>query len=122
MFMGTFPLQLQAILRPLIAKIGYKGAAYVSHNYAWGGGLNTMTQCWTVSCQTGDNADVIYWESFMNDGGQPVQSVLETHMRNSLLQKRRPVYHLVHAGKCDSKEFRHVNLFKSFQPLNDHYW
>merc|ERR1719461_1252726 len=106
MFYNTYPMQLQAMMGKLVTKIGYRGAAFRSKNYAWGGGLNTWTEAWCVSAMTGDDVDVVTWESYMNDGGRPDEQICEVHLRNALLQAKRPVYHIIHAGKdCDSTKW-----------------
>merc|ERR1719319_920112 len=118
MYYNTYPIQLQSMMGNLVKKVGYKGAAFRSKNNAWGGNINTKTEAWCVSGMTGDDADIVIWESMMNDGGRPDKRVLEVHMRNALLQKKRPVYHFVHWGMCKADSFSKSKLKFGFA---DHY-
>lgn len=99
MFMSTWPMQFQSIMRPIWKRIGYKGAAFRVVNNAEGGGLGTMQIGPCISSLVGDDADVVYWESHMNDHGDSVAHSEENHFRNSITLPRRPMYHIMHAGK-----------------------
>ena len=112
MFMSTYPMQLQSILRPLWKEIGYKGAAFRVSDRAVGGAIGTDQLAWCIPQITGGNAekvDVIVWESTMNDAGSEVsrRHTMEEHIRNSLSVyggtynnniPNRPVWHGVIAG------------------------
>lgn len=47
----------------------------------------------------GDDPDVVMWESIMNDHGTAVKHAFENHMRNAISLPRRPLYHVLVAGK-----------------------
>jgi len=100
-FEATYPMQLQAIMRPLWADIGYQGAAFTVRNHAHGGHINSIDEGYMVPQMVGEDADVVIWESIMNDGGRPnLDRGFELHIRNSLRIAKSPVYHMVVAGEC----------------------
>eukprot|EP00488_Nonionellina_sp_1-RS-2012_P001637 TRINITY_DN2681_c0_g1_i1.p1 TRINITY_DN2681_c0_g1~~TRINITY_DN2681_c0_g1_i1.p1 ORF type:complete len:209 (+),score=51.11 TRINITY_DN2681_c0_g1_i1:114-740(+) len=99
MFMSTWPMQFQSMMRPVWKRVGYKGAAFVVKNHAEGGGLGTMELGPCIPSLIGDDADVVWWESRMNDHGDAVDHAVENHFRNAITLPRRPLYHIMTAGK-----------------------
>eukprot|EP01083_Nonionella_stella_P004385 12676_1 len=99
MFMGTWPIQFQSIMRPVWRRVGYKGAAFVLKNHAEGGSVSSTQIGPCIPSLIGDDADVVYWESQMNDHGTAVGHATENHFRNAITLPRRPLYHVMHAGK-----------------------
>lgn len=95
MFLSAYPMQLQALLRPLWVEIGYKRAAFQVRNHAIGGGTGTYHLKHCVLQTAGDDADVYWWEEDMNDHcrGPHCARWLEIHLRNSLSAKGNPVWH-----------------------------
>ena len=99
MFMSTYSMQFQSIMRPIWKRIGYKGAAFIVKNHAEGGSVSTMNLGFCIPSLIGDDADVVFWESQMNDHGSTVSHAEEIHFRNAITLPRRPMYHVMHAGK-----------------------
>jgi len=99
MFMSAWPMQFQSMMRPIWKRIGYKGAAFVVKDHAEGGKISTMDLSWCIPSLIGDDADVVFWESQMNDHGAAVEHATENHFRNAITLPRRPLYHVMHAGK-----------------------
>ena len=103
MFMSSYPMQLQSLMRPLWKKIGWKGAAFVVRNAAVGGSLGTEQEGWCVPqlLGGGDDIDVVFWESMMNDAGHDNSDrhMIENHLRNSISLPRRPLWHAMIAGQ-----------------------
>ena len=60
-----------------------------------------FSKAWCVRSQVGEDVDVVYWESFMNDQGRPELSSLEVHLRNTLRLPGRPLWHALQAGTCE---------------------
>jgi len=101
MYISSYPVQLQSILKPFWEKYGVEGASFTVRNAAIGGKLGTESQAFCVHSQVGEDADVVMWESFMNDGGRPSAAMLEVHLRNANFLPNRPLWHTLHAGTCD---------------------
>ena len=55
---------------------------------------------WCVHQQVGEECDIVFWESIMNDGGRPDISMLEIHLRNAMRLSSKPLWHTMHAGGC----------------------
>eukprot|EP01083_Nonionella_stella_P226557 804482_1 len=65
LFMSTYPMQLQSIMRPLWKLIGYKGASFIVSDDAIGGAIGSDQMTWCIPAISGGNAekiDVIFWE------------------------------------------------------------
>ncbi|ETO22013.1 hypothetical protein RFI_15189 [Reticulomyxa filosa] len=123
MFLSSYPMQLQSLLRPLWVRIGYKGAAFVVKNHAIGGSLGTSQISSCLPEIVGDDADVVFWEEIMNDGGRPPPKAIENHIRNAITLKRRPVWHAILAGSYsgDPSTFRKVQLNSAYKELAEYY-
>jgi len=125
MFVSAYPLQVQSILRSLWRDIGLEGAAFQSIDHAIGGKLGTESQSWCVRSQIGDDVDVVFWESFMNDGGRPEESMLEIHLRNAVQLEKKPLWHTLQAGKCDRDrkpgDWRRDEGYNPIKNLASHY-
>jgi len=88
------------MLRPLWAKVGYKGAAFNTRNHAHGGHLNSGDEGWMVPQMVGEDVDIVMWESVMNDAGRVTWERTEMHVRGGLGAAKRPLYHALVAGNC----------------------
>ena len=103
-FASTYPIQLQSRLRTLWAAIGVDGAGINIRNVAVGGSPKTDTMAWHIHARSSEtvaypfndvnilnsgafwrNEDVIFWESFMNDGGKPPHIATEVQLRSTAL-------------------------------------
>eukprot|EP01083_Nonionella_stella_P004386 12679_1 len=104
MFMGTWPIQFQSIMRPVWRRVGYKGAAFVLKNHAEGGSVSSTQIGPCIPSLIGDDADVVYWESQMNDHGTAISHAVENHFRNAITLPRRPLYHVMRAGKVGPEQ------------------
>ena len=105
MFASTYPIQINSIMRPIWQKYGNVGASFNSRNVAIGGSLSTGQHGLMSHLQTSETPassyfnyeatfgkynqfsmnntiDIIFWESFMNDGGRPPKPNVETFFRN----------------------------------------
>jgi len=71
----------------------------VVKDHAEGGKISTIEIGSCIPSLIGDDADVVFWESQMNDHGDAVDHSVENHFRNSVTLPRRPLYHVMHAGK-----------------------
>ena len=119
MFMSSYPMQFQSMMRPLWRSIGYKGAAFRVSNRAIGGAIGTDQLAWCIPEITGGNAekiDVVFWESIMNDAGSDDsrKHTMEEHLRNALSLfggtfngnvPNRPLWHAVIAGSNGMRPF-----------------
>eukprot|EP01083_Nonionella_stella_P004384 12673_1 len=99
MFVSSWPMQFASIMRPVWKRVGYQGAAFVVKNHAEGGHLSTVQIGPCIPSLIGDDADVVFWESQMNDHGDAVSHSVENHFRNAITLPRRPLYHVMRAGK-----------------------
>ena len=58
-----------SIMRPIWKRLGYKGAAFAVKDHAEGGKISTIEIGSCIPSLIGDDADVVFWESQMNDHG-----------------------------------------------------
>jgi len=127
MFASTYPMQLQTLLRTLWEEVGYKGAAFQVKNAATGGHFGTNLVSWCVPALIGDDPDIVFWESFMNDGSKPVPKFLELHYRNAITRKKKPLWAAIQTNAKPANymvhEYRHETLgnYKDFSPLAGRY-
>eukprot|EP01084_Bolivina_argentea_P102393 183441_1 len=100
-FASTYPIQLQSRLRKLWLNIGRDGAGINIRNVAVGGAPKTETMAWHIHTRSSEsvsypfnnnnniglnrNEDIIFWESFMNDGGRPPGIATEQQLRLTAL-------------------------------------
>eukprot|EP00494_Astrolonche_serrata_P025280 UN25541 len=126
MFVSAYPNQLAHLMRTFWADIGYSGAAFESIDAAIGGHLGTHNLCWCLQAIVGDNPDMIFWESYMNDGGSPHARGLEVFWRNAIANPNRPTVATI---KTNADKDREGNLGKwfptsaptTFRALETHY-
>jgi len=110
MFATAYPNQLNAIMRPLWEKIGAEGAGFLSMNRAVGGKLGTKLMGWCVNSLVGDDPDMVFWESFMNDAPLNPRD-LEVHLRNAISLPSQPFWFIFDArtGKRTNDTIGHWN-------------
>ena len=132
MFMSTYSMQLQSIIRTFWSSIGYKGAAFQVHNAAEGGHLGTRKLSWCTNQMVPDDSDFVFWESLMNDAGDKQNyEIFERWVRNALSLPKRPIWGAINTGeaadrygdRCNDKPYckiaNGVNIYwwKEIRPL-----
>merc|ERR1712228_118009 len=101
MFMSTYSMQLQSIMRTLWSSIGYKGAAFHVHNAAEGGHVGTKKLSWCTNQLVPDDSDFVFWESLMNDAGDKQNyEIFERWMRNVLSLPKNPIWGVINTGEA----------------------
>eukprot|EP01084_Bolivina_argentea_P178821 309077_1 len=127
LFMSTYPMQLQSIMRPLWKLIGYKGASFIVSDDAIGGAIGSDQMTWCIPAISGGSAekiDVIFWESTMNDAGSDMsrKHTIENHIRNSLTMTggtynqnmpNRPLWHSIIAGSNGNNPTQFIDKNKN---------
>ena len=104
MFMSSYSMQLQSIMRPFWQKIGYFGSSFVVHNAAVGGHLGTNKLRWCVSQFSQNDADMVFWESLMNDAGyKNSYDYFETWVRNVVTMPKHPLYGVISTGDATGR-------------------